>query len=66
MICDRFQLADVFGVSPDTVRFWTKSGAPVHREPKRGPGLTDDERKRLFDTQAVYRWLLHRHTANRW
>ena len=67
MIVDRFQLAQIFGVTPDVPRTWVRSGAPVHREPKSGPGVSGEERKRLFDSAAIYRWLLERARAiRRW
>lgn len=60
MIVDRFKLADVFGVGADTCRTWVRSGCPVHQEPRTGKGVPDEERKRLFCTAAVHRWLLRR------
>jgi len=53
MICDRHELADIFGFSPDTFRRWVKGGLPVHQEPN--PKAADAEgRRRLFDTKDVY------------
>lgn len=64
MLADRYQVADVFGVNADTVRSWYKQGCPAAKEPEAGPGKTIEQRKRLFDTAAVHRWLIER--AVRW
>lgn len=67
MICDRYQLADIFAVSADTVKDWTKSGCPVYQQPKTGKGIAAEERKRYFDSAAVHAWLLARALRNsRW
>ncbi|EXJ13235.1 terminase small subunit [Imhoffiella purpurea] len=67
MILDRFGIADVFGVTADAVRGWVRAGCPVHQEPKTGKGVPDEEKKRLFDTAAVHRWLLNRNSRkSRW
>lgn len=67
MQCDRFALAEIFDVSPDTVRDWTRQGCPVAREPKTGKGTTPEDRKRLFEPAAVHRWLLIRELRrSRW
>lgn len=60
MQCDRFALAEIFEVSPDTVRTWTRQDCPTAREPKTGPGTTAEERKRLYRPAAVHAWLLNR------
>jgi phage terminase Nu1 subunit (DNA packaging protein) len=66
MICDRFQLANVFGVSPDTVRDWHRNGCPVHREPKTGKGVSNAEKSRLFDSAQVHKWLINRAIRRSW
>jgi phage terminase Nu1 subunit (DNA packaging protein) len=67
MQVDRFGLAEIFDVSPDTVRDWARQGCPVAREPKTGKGTTAEERKRLFTPADVHRWLLNRELRrNRW
>jgi phage terminase Nu1 subunit (DNA packaging protein) len=66
MICSRFKIADIFGVSPDTVRAWVRSGCPVHREPLTGKGVSNAEKCRLFDSARVHHWLLNRALGRRW
>ena len=58
MIVDRTQAAQVFGVSPDTIRTWTKNGCPSI-DPE-NPAGTPDQRKRKYDTVRVHRWLVNR------
>jgi phage terminase Nu1 subunit (DNA packaging protein) len=64
MLADRYQIAEIFGVSAGTVRTWYKAGCPAAKEPETGPGKTAEDRKRLFETAAVHRWLIER--ALRW
>jgi phage terminase Nu1 subunit (DNA packaging protein) len=64
MIVDRTTLAEVFEVSPDTVRAWQKAGMP-HFEPENRKG-TREQRKVHFSTRAAHEWLVQRATRRRW
>ena len=56
MITDRPTIAQIFGVSPDTVRAWMKDGCPSI-DPE-APSGTAERRRRKFDTVRVHNWLV--------
>ncbi len=58
MIVDRPMLAQIFGISPDTVRAWMKDGCPS-QDPENASG-TAEQRRRKFDTVRVHDWLVQR------
>lgn len=58
MIVDRTTAADVFGVSPETIRVWQKAGAPFL--PPQNPRGTPDERKVTYQTERLHNWLVQR------
>ncbi len=58
MIVDRTTLAEVFDVSPETVRAWQKAGLP-RLEPENRKGCAQQRRVR-FSTRAVHDWLVQR------
>ena len=53
MIVTLLELADIFGVSPPTVRAWVREGCPVKSMGDRGRAFE-------FRTSEVHRWLLAR------
>lgn len=50
MIVDTAGLAELFGVTKQTVALWRKQGMPIHRKPS--------ERKYEYDSAACYQWRL--------
>lgn len=66
MIVDKFELARVFDVSPETVRDWTRQGCPTTQEPQTGKGVAPEARKRLYSTSAIHLWLVQRAMNRRW
>lgn len=64
MLCDRHELSQIFPYSADSFRRWVKEGLPAEQEPD--PKSADPRRRaRLYDTKAVYLWLLTRY-GSRW
>lgn len=49
-IVDTAGLAELFGVTKQTVALWRKQGMPIHRKPS--------DRKYEYDSAAVYQWRL--------
>ena len=64
MIADRSTVAQIFGVSIDTVRRWVTDGCPA--QPPRNPRGTPEERKVTLNTVDVHRWLVQRALRNHW
>lgn len=55
-IVDRRELAEIFGVKPQTIGEWQRKGLPAVREPDPDPRAPRDRRRWLFNTAECIGW----------